>query len=76
MIYLPPTALTTLVITHKHRISNDRAVHFLRLSYSDQRKTLSPLTKVPFGIFYGQLKHDPLLDPRFEKLLTELAPKG
>ena len=26
-------------------------------------KTLSPLTKVPWGIFYGQLKRDPLWDP-------------
>jgi serine/threonine protein kinase len=42
-------------------------------------ETLSPLTKVPYGIFYGQLKRDPLWDPirkdpRFEKLLAELAP--
>src|SRR5260221_5450153 len=43
-------------------------------------ETLSPLVKTPFGIFYGRLKRDPYLgpirkDPRFEKLLTELAPK-
>jgi hypothetical protein len=43
-------------------------------------KILSPLTKVPYGVFYGQLKRDPLLgpirkDPRFDKLLAELAPK-
>jgi serine/threonine protein kinase len=43
-------------------------------------ETLSPLTKTPFGIFYGRLKRDPYWeplrkDPRFEKLLAELAPK-
>src|SRR5260221_1674989 len=43
-------------------------------------ETLSPLTKTPFGIFYGQLKRDPYWDPlrkdpRFEKLLAELAPR-
>jgi tetratricopeptide (TPR) repeat protein len=42
--------------------------------------TLIPLTKVPYGIFYGQLKRDPLWDPirkdsRYEKLLAELAPR-
>jgi serine/threonine protein kinase len=43
-------------------------------------ETLSPLTRTPFGIFYGQLKRDPYWDPlrkdpRFDKLLAELAPK-
>jgi hypothetical protein len=43
-------------------------------------QTLAPLTKTPNGIYYGQLKLDPLWDPirkdpRFEKLLAELAPK-
>lgn len=43
-------------------------------------ETLSPLTKTPFGIFYGQLKRDPYWeplrkDPRFDKLSAELAPK-
>jgi len=42
--------------------------------------TFDSLTKTTFGIYYGQLKLDPIWDPlrkdpRFEKLLTELAPK-
>jgi TolB-like protein len=41
---------------------------------------LSSLTKVANGIFYGQLKWDPLWeplrhDPRYEKLVAELAPR-
>ena len=42
--------------------------------------TLSSLTKTPGGAYYGYLKRDrywePLRqDPRYEKLLTELAPR-
>jgi len=42
--------------------------------------TLGPLTKIPRGIFYGQLKREPYWeplrqDPRYDKLLAELAPK-
>jgi hypothetical protein len=38
------------------------------------------LAKVPYGIFYGQLKRDPEWEPlrrdlRYEKLLAELAPR-
>jgi hypothetical protein len=41
---------------------------------------LDPLKKTPGGIYYGQLKSDPYWeplrkDPRFAKLLAELAPK-
>ena len=43
-------------------------------------ETLVSLTKTPGDIFYGQLKLDPYWDPlrkdpRFEKLMAELAPK-
>ncbi|HZC34825.1 MAG TPA: FlgO family outer membrane protein [Chthoniobacterales bacterium] len=42
--------------------------------------TLEPLTNISYGIYYGQLKLDPYWeplrkDPRFERLLSELAPK-
>ena len=42
--------------------------------------TLGPLTKMPSGIYYGELKCDPYWeplrkDPRFDKLLAELAPR-
>jgi len=41
---------------------------------------LSSLTKVPNGIFYGQLKRDPYWeplrqDPRYQKVLSELTPR-
>jgi hypothetical protein len=43
-------------------------------------ETLEPLTETPTGIYYGQLKRDPYWeplrkDPRYDKLLAELAPK-
>jgi serine/threonine protein kinase len=43
-------------------------------------ETLGPLAKTPNGIYYGGLKLDPLWDPlrkdpRFDKLLAELAPR-
>jgi serine/threonine protein kinase len=43
-------------------------------------ETLEVLAKMPAGIYYGNLKLDPYWeplrrDPRFEKLLAELAPK-
>jgi serine/threonine protein kinase len=41
---------------------------------------LEPLTELPNGIFYGELKRDPLWeplrqDPRYNRLLDKLAPK-
>jgi hypothetical protein len=41
-------------------------------------ETLGPLTKTPWGIYYGDLKHEPYWEPlrkdaRYEKLLAELA---
>ena len=43
-------------------------------------QTLEPLVKIPSGVFYGPLKLDPLWnplrnDPRFDRLLAELAPR-
>jgi hypothetical protein len=43
-------------------------------------ETLAPLTKTPAAIYYGNLKCDPYWDPlrndpRFDKLLDELAPR-
>jgi serine/threonine protein kinase/tetratricopeptide (TPR) repeat protein len=43
-------------------------------------ETLDTLTKIPRGVHYGELKLDPSWDPirkdpRFDKLLAELAPK-
>jgi TolB-like protein/Tfp pilus assembly protein PilF len=44
-------------------------------------ETLSSSAKTPGGVFYGQLKRDPYWeplreDPRYEKLLAELAPRN
>jgi hypothetical protein len=43
-------------------------------------ETLGPLTRVPGGLYYGDLKNSSLFeplrkDPRYQKLLAELAPK-
>jgi len=43
-------------------------------------ETLEPLAKIPFGIYYGELKRGPVWeplrqDPRYDELLAELAPK-
>src|SRR5260370_42149130 len=37
VIYLPPRVLTAYSDHSHHRISNDRAVHLLRVNYGDQR---------------------------------------
>jgi TolB-like protein/Flp pilus assembly protein TadD len=44
-------------------------------------ETLTSLSKVPNGLYYGPLKREPYWeplrhDPRYEKLLAELAPQG
>jgi hypothetical protein len=44
-------------------------------------ETLNSLAKIPVGLYYGELKRDPYWeplcrDPRYEKLLAELAPRG
>jgi tetratricopeptide (TPR) repeat protein len=44
-------------------------------------ETLEPLTKTPNGLYYGDLKLNPLWDPlrndpRFDKLLAQLAPRN
>jgi hypothetical protein len=43
-------------------------------------ETLAPLTKTPSGVYYGNWKRDPYWeplrkDPRYEKVLAELAPR-
>jgi hypothetical protein len=43
-------------------------------------ETIRPLTTMPNGVFYGDLKRSPFWDPlrqdpRFEKLVAELAPR-
>jgi serine/threonine protein kinase/tetratricopeptide (TPR) repeat protein len=63
------------------RIVKNLAVVYARTDEFDLAfEALSPLTKIPFGIYYGELKRDPYWDPlrkdpRFDKLLAELAPK-
>ncbi len=62
-------------------LSINLAVVYAWTAESDQAiETLAPLIKVPSGISYGQLKFDPYWDPlrkdpRFDKLLAELAPR-
>jgi serine/threonine protein kinase/Flp pilus assembly protein TadD len=64
-----PPMLTNLAVVYAWTGESDLAL-----------ATLAPLTKMPCGVYYGTLKRDPLWDPlrkdpRFEKLLAELAPK-
>jgi serine/threonine protein kinase len=63
-----PAILMNLVLVYVWTNEFDRAFEIL-----------IPLTKMPAGFCYGQFKLDPYWDPirkdpRFEKLLTELAP--
>ena len=44
-------------------------------------KTLYPLTKIPYGVYYGDLTTDSLYeplrkDPRYQKLLAEFGAEG
>jgi tetratricopeptide (TPR) repeat protein len=63
-----------------HIVMNLAVVYAWTNEFDLAFETLSPLIKMPFGIFYGQLKREPYWeplrkDPRFDKLLAELAPK-
>jgi hypothetical protein len=63
-----PGVLTNLAVVYAWTNESDLAF-----------EQLAVLTKTPHGIYYGQLKADQLWtpirkDPRFEKLLAELAP--
>jgi TolB-like protein/Flp pilus assembly protein TadD len=64
-----PGVLTNLAVVYAWTNESDLAF-----------EQLAVLTKTPHGVYYGQLKADQLWtpirkDPRFEKLLAELAPK-
>ena len=64
-----PAILMNLVLVYVWTSEFDRAF-----------EVMVPLTKMPAGFFYGQFKLDPYWDPirkdpRFEKLLADLAPK-
>jgi TolB-like protein/Flp pilus assembly protein TadD len=61
-------------------VANSAVVHAWTGATDKAFAELDVLAKVPCGLYYGQLKLDPLWDPlrkdsRFEKLLSELAPK-
>ena len=61
-------------------VANSAVVHTWTGATDKAFAELDVLTKIPCGVYYGQLKLDPLWDPlrkdpRFDKLLGELAPK-
>ena len=63
-----PTVLANLAVVYAWTSETDLAF-----------KQLATLAKTPHGIYYGQLKKDPLWDPirkdpRFDQLLAQLAP--
>jgi TolB-like protein/Tfp pilus assembly protein PilF len=62
-------------------LTNSAVVHAWTGAIDKAFSELDVLAKIPRGIYYGQLKKDPLWDPlrkdpRFDKLLAELAPTG
>jgi len=62
-------------------IANTAVVHAWTGAIDKAFSELEVLAKIPRGVYYGQLKKDPLWDPlrkdpRFDKLLAELAPTG
>jgi TolB-like protein len=61
-------------------LANSVVVHAWTGAIDKAFSELEVLAKIPRGVYYGQLKLDPLLDPlrkdpRFDKLSGELAPK-
>jgi hypothetical protein len=63
-----PTVLANLAVVYAWTGEADSAFNQLAI-----------LAKTPLGVYYGQLKKDPLWDPirkdpRFDKLLAQLAP--
>jgi hypothetical protein len=62
-------------------LANSAVVHAWTGAVDRAFTELDVVTKIPRGVYYGQLKRDPLWDPlrkdpRFDKLLAQLAPKG
>jgi TolB-like protein/Flp pilus assembly protein TadD len=67
--YEGPSVLANSAVVHAWTGATDKAFAELEV-----------LIKIPNGVYYGQLKRDPLWDPlrkdpRFDRLLAELAPK-
>ncbi len=61
-------------------LANSAVVHAWTGATDKAFAELEVLIKIPGGVYYGQLKRDPLWDPlrkdpRFDRLLAELAPK-
>ena len=62
-------------------LANSAVVHAWTGAVEQAFTELEVLTTIPRGVYYGQLKRDPWWDPlgkdpRFDKLLAQLAPKG
>ena len=61
-------------------LANSAVVHAWTGATDKAFVELEVLIKIPGGVYYGQLKRDPLWDPlrrdpRFDRLLAELAPR-